>query len=519
MPLTWDELLPYGRLVNTGVVEPRAYQINIVKSICSGKNTLVVLPTGLGKTLIAVFAIANALHRGKKAILLAPTKPLSEQHYQSLSTLLNVDNSLLLLLTGSISGSKRQKLENEAKVISATPQTVANDLRKGRLSLEDFSTVIFDECHRAVGRYAYTYIADECKLKGIQLVGLTASPGSNRKKIEEIITALGISNIEIRISSDIDVEPYVMKKDITTLYVEKSAAVNEVAALLKPVIDEHLENLYSHGLSPFKRFENMPKGRLLELGDTISKISAKNYRFMAMFNYIYVLDLVHAYDLASTEGFYPFISYIETLEKRELKSRAVRNILANGAVMGALAVAKGAAEKGEEHPKMSLAVKLLNNELKGQSVIIFAQFRSTIRKLAEMIRASGIEARTFVGKSEGVTQEHQQETIKDFREGKFRVLVSTSIGEEGLDIPSVDTVIFYEPIPNEIRNIQRRGRAGRMKFGRVVILVTRGTKDETYLMISRTRERRMRELVLRIKEGLDRGSPPGEGARGQTRLR
>ena len=72
------------RPVNTSLVEPRAYQINIIRSAYSGKNTLVILPTGLGKTIIAVFAIAKALHEGKNALIVAPTKPLSEQHFQSL---------------------------------------------------------------------------------------------------------------------------------------------------------------------------------------------------------------------------------------------------------------------------------------------------------------------------------------------------------------------------------------------------------------------------------------------------
>ena len=98
------------------------------------------------------------------------------------------------------------------------------------------------------------------------------------------------------------------------------------------------------------------------------------------------------------------------------------------------------------------------------------------------------------------------------------MLVATSIGEEGLDIPSVDTVIFYEPIPSEIRNIQRKGRAGRIKFGQVVILVTRGTKDETYLMISRFRERRMRDLVLKIRDRLSGGFVYGEKVGGDQKL-
>jgi ERCC4-related helicase len=519
MALSWDQLGQYSRLVNTAIVDPRAYQINIIKGLESGKNTLVILPTGLGKTIIAVFAIANALHKGKRAIILAPTKPLSEQHYKSLTKLLNIEEDKILLLTGSISKSKREELENSAKVIAATPQTFANDLKRGRISLDDFGVVVFDECHKAVGRYAYTYIANEAKVRGVQTLGLTASPGSNSKKINSLIEELGIENIEIRISSDADVEPYVKQKDISVVSVEKGDTVNAILAKLKPVIDEHLGKLYSHGLSPFKDYDRTPKGRLLELGKNIGRIEAQNYRFMGLFNYVYVLNVGHAYDLASTEGLYPFVSYMDALEKRETKGRALKSILLNKPIISAVEIAKKALENGEEHPKMAVVVDMIKDRMMEKSIMIFVQYRSTAHKLAEMLNENGISAKEFVGKKDGVTQAQQQNALKDFADGKFKVLVATSIGEEGLDIPSVDSVIFYEPIPNEIRNIQRKGRAGRMKIGSVIIVVAKGTKDETYLFIARIREKRMRDLVLKIKSRLDKGSQHyGAESRGQKFL-
>ncbi len=515
MPLSWDDLSPYGSLVNTASVEPRAYQISITKSLFSGRNTLIVLPTGLGKTLIAVFAIARALQMGRKALVLAPTRPLNEQHYKSMSELLNIDRSEVLLLTGSIKSSNRMKMEGSARVIVATPQTFSNDLKGGRVSMDDFGIVIFDECHRAVGKYAYTYIADECRTHGVQVIGLTASPGSDRKKINALITALEIQSIEMRISTDPDVAPYVMRKDVRNMIVETGRTISTIMEMIRPLIEEHLMNLYSHGLSPFKDFRNMPKGRLLQIGDAIRKIEAQNYRFMGMYNYIYVLNLLHAYDLAACEGIYPFVNYIESLEQRENKSRTLKGLLANKAVISAKGIAKEALDRGEEHPKMLRVAEMLKGELKGDSAIIFAQYRSTTRQITDVLKRNGIEAREFVGKKAGITQHHQQETISAFRDGLFRVLVATSIGEEGLDIPTVDTVIFYEPIPSEIRNIQRRGRAGRMKYGRIFIMVSKGTKDEAYLFISMHRELKMRDNLLKAKMALE----SGWGAKaGQKRL-
>ncbi|MGC8652275.1 MAG: DEAD/DEAH box helicase [Candidatus Micrarchaeia archaeon] len=502
MQAGWNELELYSRLVNIDRIEPRQYQINIAKSIYSGKSTLVILPTGLGKTLIAVLAMARVLYHGRKVIFLAPTKPLSEQHFATMQKLLNIDSNTMLLLTGSMQRKKRIEVEQQAKVIVGTPQTVANDLKHATLSLDDVGLVVFDECHRAVGKYSYTYIANECKIRGIQVVGLTASPGSDRKKISVLIDTLGISNIEIRTSSDQDVAPYVMQKDTSVIYVDKSATINAIASLLKPVIDEHLQALYSSGLSPFKSFEHMPKGRLLEIGDYIMKLEARNYRFMALFHYAYVLHLAHAYDLVTTEGITPFLSYMAGLDEKSAKSRNTRSILANSSVAEARKLASQAEERGEEHPKMVALLEMLRGSLKGESVIVFAQYRSTIKKIVGLLSSNGIAARAFMGKKEGVTQAQQQQTIGEFRDSLFNVLVTTSIGEEGLDIPVVDAVVFYEPIPSEIRNIQRKGRAGRLKYGKVVIFVTRGTRDEAYLMISRIKEKRMYDIVMRMKDKL-----------------
>ena len=515
----WDELGPYVRLVHTELVEPRSYQINIAGSVATGKNTLVVLPTGLGKTLIAILAIAQALGEGKRAILLAPTKPLSEQHYNSLSRLLNIEPSSIALLTGTSIKSARRELEANAKVIAATPQTIANDLKSGALSLDGFGIIIFDECHKAVGKYAYTYIADEAKLKRIQLLGLTASPGSNKKRIDELINTLGIENIELRISIDPDVEPYVMDKSMTAVYVKKGPTIDSVLAILKPIIDHHLGSLYHNGLSPFSKFENMPKGRLIEIGRNIDKIQAANYKFNALFNYVYVLDLVHAYDLISSEGMLPFLKYIETLENKEPKSRVVKSILNNKEVINAVGIVKAAVAHGEEHQKVFVLVELLKGQLAGKSVIVFASYRSTAKMIADILAKNMITAKVFVGKKEGVTQVQQQQAIADFRENKFKVLVATSIGEEGLDIPTVDAVVFYEPIPSEIRSIQRKGRAGRLKFGEVITLVAKDTKDEMYLLISRIRERRMRDILLRIKGTMYASSASKrESGLGQRRL-
>ncbi len=503
---SWDEIGDYARLVRTGSLEVRDYQANIIRTISTGRNTLVVLPTGLGKTLIAVFAIARSLFMEKRAVFLAPTKPLSEQHFSSISSMLDVDKDSISLLTGGVRSSKRKGMWERSRIVVGTPQTMANDLKSGNASLDGVSLLIFDECHRSIGKYAYTYIAEECKLRGIQIIGLTASPGSDRKRIKQLVDILGIRAIEARTQADTDVAPYVKGRRMRIIYVEKGELIARIERLIKPDIEKHLLKLYQMGVSPFRNLDGLPKGKLIEMGRTIDKIQATNYKYGAVFNYVYILNLSHALDLLTTEGLFPFWSYMHGLDMREKKSKGVTGILNNEVISGCVDEVKEEIDAGNEHPKMYKLVDILNGDFRGKRTIIFAQYRSTIKRITELLKKNGISAEAFIGKKDGVTIAQQSATISDFRNGKFQVLVSTSIGEEGLDIPVVDAVIFYEPVPSAIRNIQRKGRAGRIRFGDVAVLVTRNTKDETYLMVSKIREKRMMEILDEMKRRL---SGPG----------
>ena len=91
-------------------------------------------------------------------------------------------------------------------------------------------------------------------------------------------------------------------------------------------------------------------------------------------------------------------------------------------------------------------------------------------------------------------------SVEEFKIGKINILGATSIAEEGLDIPEVDSVIFYEPIPSAIRHIQRRGRTGRQEKGKVIILVTKDTRDEGYRWSAHHKEKRMHRILKDLKK-------------------
>ncbi|MGH9974954.1 MAG: helicase-related protein, partial [Nitrososphaeraceae archaeon] len=132
--------------------------------------------------------------------------------------------------------------------------------------------------------------------------------------------------------------------------------------------------------------------------------------------------------------------------------------------------------------------------------IVFTQYRDTAQHIVDILNSKSIKASRFVGHAKkegdaGMKQEEQAQVLESFRRGEFSVLVATSIAEEGLDIPEVDLVIFYEPIPSEIRYIQRRGRTGRRSSGSVIILAAKDTIDERYLNASKRRMEKMNQIL------------------------
>ncbi|MGB9703476.1 MAG: helicase-related protein [Candidatus Micrarchaeales archaeon] len=484
-------------LLRKDLIEEREYQINIVNSVLKNGNSLVILPTGLGKTIIALYVLADALQKGKRVMMLAPTKPLATQHYEEIKKFLKVSEGEVALLTGKVRKEKRIE-EEKKKIIVATPQTIVNDIKNGHFYTGDFGVVVFDEAHKAVGNYAYTYIANECISKKIKILGLTASPGGEKSKINQLIKTLAIENIEIRSREDKDVVKYIKQLQIKLVKVELNVEVKEIMKGLEELLEEKREKLNNTGVVKVRSIKSLTKKEILSLGNEIFSIKS-NARFGIIPLYTSFLNLMHAYELIQSQGIGAFLDYFEKKEKEENQSKGLKNLLKDERLAKIIAYAKQAMAQGKEHPKLNELLRIIK-ERSSKTIIVFAQYRSQIARIVEMLNKNGIKAKAFVGKKEGITQEQQEKIIKEFRNGEFNVLVATSIGEEGLDIPSVDTVIFYEPVPSEIRSIQRKGRAGRTKAGEVIVLIAKGTRDEGYFFASSRKEIKMKRIIEEMKD-------------------
>jgi ERCC4-related helicase/ERCC4-type nuclease len=491
-------------LIKSDTVEQRLYQLNLAGKALEG-STLIVLPTGLGKTIIALFVIASRLQRfGGKALILSPTKPLVDQHAAFFNRVMALPEEEILAFTGSIAPAEREKLWIQGKLIVSTPQVIENDLLTKRISLEDVSHITFDEAHRAVGNYAYTFIAEKYfeSAKNPHVLGITASPGSSNEKISEVCQALHIENVAVKTENDRDVRPYVQEKEIEWLQVQLPAEMAEIREYLEKIFDDRLGTIRELGFS-IGSGKYISKKDLLLLQKQLQgeiRIGGDPAIFSAMSVLAEMMKVSHAVEMVETQGLETLRKYLEKLDSEASSSSASK---AAKRLMDDLYMRKAfyrVKECTAEHPKLGLARKIVSKQLKenpNSRVIVFTNYRDTAEIMANALsEAPGVVPTRFVGqgsrhKDKGLTQKQQGEILEKFRAGECNVLVATSVAEEGLDIPSTDLVLFYEPIPSEIRSIQRKGRTGRQHKGRVVVLMTKGTRDEAYYWSSKNKEKRM----------------------------
>jgi Fanconi anemia group M protein len=515
-------------LIWPGKVEFRLYQKRIA-DIASERNTLVILPTALGKTVISALVAANILYnyRDAKILVMAPTRPLVMQHRETFLKILKLREKDTVVLTGHTPADHRTAFwQGEARIFFSTPQVVRNDLLEGRLNLEKFMLLVFDECHRAVKEYAYTDIARiyVSQARYPLILGMTASPGSELSRVQEVCRNLYIERVEFRTEEDPDVKPYIQPIDIEWKRVNLPREYLAIKAHIRGMLDRRLNWLLANGIIKRKP-QYVTRKCLIEAGEELrymleaESIEEERGRiFQAIINQSLALTLFHMLELLETQGVHTLKAFMEKVEaeRREKQSYAV---LTSDPEYRTLKTLVWSAPP--EHPKVELLKQVVRSQLSwkpSSRIIVFTQYRDTASHLVEQLKGvPGVRAERFVGQAsklndKGLTQEEQAERIRKLESGELNVLVATSIAEEGLDMPAVDHVIFYEPIPSEIRYIQRRGRTGRKAPGKVTILAANESLDMIYFYASRKRVQKMRRIVetlnLKLPTILRRHSKP-----------
>ncbi|WP_136592224.1 DEAD/DEAH box helicase [Salinigranum halophilum] len=496
-------------LLSPAFIEQRRYQLSLA-SAAMGEHTLVCLPTGLGKTTVSLLVTAERLHeRGGTSLMLAPTKPLVQQHADFYREALSIPDDDIVVFTGEVRPDDRAALWADARVVIATPQVVENDLIGNRISLDRVTHLTFDECHRATGDYSYVYIAERYLADAADplVTGMSASPGGDKEAIVQVCENLGLSNVEVMTDEDSDVADYTHDTEVEWNRIQLPDQVLDIRDALNAVITDRLEKLKEMGVTNATSPDLSQKqlnGMRADLQRLINAGKSEGYQGMSI--HAEVMKLRRAVELVETQSVESVRRYFErqrNAARSSGASKASQRLVSEPKVREAMRLAES---YDGIHPKFSQTRILLAETLGiggGERVIVFTESRDTAEALVDFL-AESFHVRKFVGQSDtdgsdGMTQTEQQETLDEFRAGEFEVLVSTSVAEEGLDVPEVDLVLFFEPVPTAIRSIQRKGRTGRQAEGRVVVLLAEDTRDEAFFWISRRREREMAEELRDLK--------------------
>jgi len=502
-------------------IEFRSYQKNIADS-AQHKNMMVILPTALGKTVISLLVGADILYnyRDRRILIMAPTRPLVSQHMKSFSSVLKISEENIASITGKILPYARRAVWNrtDIRLVFATPEVVKNDLEEGRLNLKDFGLIVFDEAHRAIKEYAYTFIAKEYINQSScpYILAMTASPGAERKRIQEVCNNLFIEHIEYRSEDDPDVKPYVNAINVKWEWLNLPEEFRYIVSILRSMLEERLKWLIRNGLL-MKSIKWIFKKDLIELGEALRyklELTMEEQRgllYIAILNQSSALTLMYCLELIESQGSHSLKAFLDRINEDGNNTHTF--LLKDPRMMEIKTLVDGIVK---EHPKILHLLQLIkdhhhlssmnnvSNSLNSNSkILVFTQYRDTAKHIVEVLEKNGIKTSRFVGQAkrigdEGMKQNEQVAILESFRNGDFDVLVATSIAEEGLDIPEVDLVIFYEPISSEIRYIQRKGRAGRKSSGSVIILATKDTIDMRHLYSSKMRVEKMMNSLNNI---------------------
>jgi Fanconi anemia group M protein len=316
-------------LLKPMAVEDRLYQTRILET-ARRKNTLVVLPTALGKTVIALLLAVERAENGR-VFFLAPTRPLVQQHHQIFVDKTFFDEGELVFVTGMHPPEKRASLYRAGRVVFATPQCVWNDLKSRLITLEDVSLIIFDEAHRARGNYAYVGIANyyfrQCRQPLV--LGLTASPGGGEEKIAEVCRNLGVTAIEHRTDEDKDVKPYIQPINVEWKRVKFPEAYLNVRDKLREMLVERVRGLQSLGVLSGKEPAFITRRDLVELNDELQRRlggGEGGYLYQVKVQATAALSVAHMIELIESQGPETLEAFIEkALKKWLLKAAGATN--------------------------------------------------------------------------------------------------------------------------------------------------------------------------------------------------
>jgi ATP-dependent DNA helicase MPH1 len=522
----------------TNLGTTRDYQFNIVKRGLF-HNTLVALPTGLGKTFIAATVMLNWYRWAPKSqiIFVAPTKPLVAQQIGACFHIAGIPRSETTALTGDVSPAIREEQWQLKRVFFMTPQTLHQDLTKGICDPKKIVLIVVDEAHRAKGNYAFVQVVKFIRRfnESFRVLALTATPGGDVEAVQEVIDALDISRVEIRTDHSLDIQPYIYDKEVEKRSLRNSDEMERVMELyckaVKPLMDQLGDINPTYSGDPLSLTPFGCNKALRQWMSTQGRTANPGFKGKVMAIFGVLGSVSHGMDLLKYHGIRPaYNNWLQFGEKNESsKSKNKTTFLKNEHWRKMMDMLKMWTDDRNfiGHPKLEYLCQVVMDHLLDAAdgriqssagstrIMVFSSFRDSAEQISKALKMTNemIKPSVFVGQadsktSKGMTQKMQLETIEKFKAGEYNVLVATSIGEEGLDIGEVDLIVCYDSKASPLRMLQRMGRTGRKRSGKVVLLQMEGKEQNDWGKAMDSYTRMQKEIAngdkFRFHEDLSR---------------
>ncbi|XP_051578748.1 Fanconi anemia group M protein isoform X3 [Myxocyprinus asiaticus] len=496
----------------------REYQLRISEAALL-QNTLVCLPTGLGKTFIASVLMYNYYRwfPAGKIIFMAPTKPLVSQQIEACYRVMGIPQEHMAELTGTTAAQQRRELWRSKRVFFLTPQVMVNDLSRNTCPAAQVKCVVIDEAHKATGNHAYCQVVRELRnqTQQFRVLALSATPGGDVKAVQQVISNLLISHIELRSEDSPDVKSHVHQRSVEKIIVPLGESLTQYQTRYLQVLEKFTSRLTQMRLLSHRDLRSLTKYQIILAREQFRRnppphIMGGQHGALEG-DFALCISLYHGFELLQQMGLRSLFLFIQNIFSGPKESSRVRNELQRSPVFMDLyrdmetMFTTSSRESKERHvyshPKLQKLDEVVlqhfktwaessgsSSEVASTRVMIFSSFRESVQEIAEMLNRHQplVRVMTFMGQASagkgvrGFTQKEQLEVVRRFREGGFNTLVSTCVGEEGLDIGEVDLIVCFDAQKNPIRLVQRMGRTGRQRHGRIVIILAEGREERTY---------------------------------------
>ncbi|KAI9314634.1 hypothetical protein BX666DRAFT_1968827 [Dichotomocladium elegans] len=485
----------------------RLYQWNIVKQALF-YNTLVALPTGLGKTFIAAVVMYNYWRwfpKGK-VVFMAPTKPLVSQQIEACFNICGIPQSEMIEITGHVDRNKRKQFWESHRVFFMTPQTMQNDLESKICPAHMLTCIVVDEAHKATGSYAYGEVIRLISKdqKQFRVLALTATPGTNLQAVQTVVSKLHITKIQIRTEDSMDIQEHAYGKRVQNVLVGLEYTSGATGSIPE-YIHRFKEGFFKPVLQRLSRFQAIQSIEV-DRNSNYTLLQAQKHftancrnfnnavKSMVAVDFSIAMAMARCYERLCFHGVGPFLDHLEeflndmrtTVESGKRLPKEKNSLLNNTSLKRFIEdIHQRQNQPGfVGHPKMEKMVNIVLQHLSDYGedtrIMIFSTYRSSVDEIVRVLSEHKpmVRCSLFVGQAgrkdgrKGLNQREQQEIVTKFKQGRINVLVATSIGEEGLDIGEVDLIICYDSQSSPIRMLQRMGRTGRKRRGRCVMIMT-----------------------------------------------